>query len=162
MQTNRLALACILSCALSCAPKEQQQQRDPVIHTEARTTVIDVVFDTPAGPVRARAELADTQEARRVGLMHRRQLDVDAGMLFVFPTEDRHTFWMKNTLISLDMIFINNAHVVVGIVHRATPHSTEPRGVDRPSRYVLEMSGGWAAKRGIRAGTPVRMPSMKR
>lgn len=76
-------------------------------------------------------------------------------MLFLFDREDQHTFWMKNTFIPLDMIFVDSAHRVVGIVKRATPHDETSRGVGRPSRYVIEVNGGFADENRIRVGSRV-------
>jgi hypothetical protein len=103
-----------------------------------------------------RVEVVDTPEARRVGLMHRRELAADAGMLFVFPHQEHLSFWMKNTLIPLDMIFIDEAMNVAGVVHEAEPGTLTPRAVDAPSRFVLEVRGGWAAPRGVDAGDRAR------
>ena len=110
---------------------------------------------TARGPVRIRLELALTPEAQERGLMYRSSLPEDQGMLFVFPEDTDHSFWMKNTLIPLDMLFIAADGTVVGLHANATPLSTAPIGVGRPSRYVLEVPGGSAARRGIAAGDRV-------
>ena len=73
-------------------------------------------------------------------------------MLFLFEESAPHGFWMKNTLIPLDMIFIGEDGRIVGIVESATPGSTALRDVGAPSRYVLEVNGGWSAARGVRPG----------
>ncbi len=90
------------------------------------------------------------------GLMFRERLAPDAGMLFVFPETSVHTFWMKNTLIPLDMIFADADGVVVGIVEDAEPLTTTPRQVGAPSRYVLEVNGGWSAAHGVARGDRMR------
>jgi uncharacterized membrane protein (UPF0127 family) len=100
-------------------------------------------------------EVVRTDAERARGLMYRTQLDDGAGMLFIFDDMGEHAFWMKNTLIPLDMIFIDDAGRVTGVVERATPGSLEPRS-GGPSRYVLEVNGGWAAARGVAAGDQVR------
>src|SRR6266550_3666852 len=79
------------------------------------------------------------------------------GMLFVFPAEAPHEFWMKNTFIPLDMIFIAGDGHIAGIQANTTPLSTAPLGVDGPSRYVLEVPGGWAARRGVAPGDHVEL-----
>jgi uncharacterized membrane protein (UPF0127 family) len=84
----------------------------------------------------------------------------DAGMLFVFPETEIHSFWMKNTPLTLDMIFIDEHREIVGIVESATPFSTASRSVGKPSRYVLEVNGGFTAKHGIKTGQPVELPSL--
>jgi uncharacterized membrane protein (UPF0127 family) len=77
-------------------------------------------------------------------------------MLFLFDETAEHAFWMKNTLIPLDMIFIGDDGRVVGVVSRTTPGSLEPRSAGGPSRFVLEVNGGWAAAHGVAPGDPVR------
>ena len=76
-------------------------------------------------------------------------------MLFIFPTLSPQSFWMKNTLISLDMIFVNDARQVVGLVANAEPLALQSRSVANPSRFVVEVNGGFAAARGIEVGTAV-------
>lgn len=100
-------------------------------------------------------ELASTNEERSKGLMFRRELSPRKGMLFLFPEERKLSFWMKNTLIPLDMVFISKDWRVVGVVENATPLSEEPRGVDQDSQYVLEVAGGTAKRLGIKAGSIV-------
>ncbi len=122
-----------------------------------------VVVETSAGaryPVRV--ELARTDAERSRGLMWRERLDPDAGMLFLFEESEPHGFWMKNTLIPLDMIFIGDDGRIVGIVESAAPQTTTPREVGAPSRYVLEVNGGFCAARGVRAGDRVRFENVPR
>ncbi len=98
------------------------------------------------------AELAQTREERSQGLMHREHLE--GGMLFVFESEGTHSFWMKNTLIPLDMIWIGKDMRVVHIEH-AVPCTTESCRSYTPSApalYVLETNAGFAEKNGIRVG----------
>lgn len=100
-------------------------------------------------------EVARTEAERARGLMSRRSLDEAAGMLFVFEEMGDHPFWMKNTLIPLDMIFIGDDARVTGVVARATPGSLEPRSA-APSRFVLEVNGGWAEAHGVAPGDTIR------
>ena len=88
--------------------------------------------------------------------MYRQHLAPDAGMVFLFAEDEVQSFWMKNTLIPLDMIFIAADLTVAGVVENAEPLTTEGRGIDAPSRYVLEVNGGWARAHGVTAGTRVR------
>ncbi len=116
-----------------------------------------VNFETTSGRVSVNAELAATPQARRKGLMGRTVLNAGDGMLFVFDREEVQSFWMMNTPISLDMIFMagqpTGAEVrVVGVVHNAVPHSTDLRSVPDASRFVLEVPGGWSTTHGITAG----------
>jgi len=90
------------------------------------------------------------------GLMHRESLDKDRGMLFIFSREKKLSFWMKNTLIPLDMIFISKDHKVVSISHNAQPCKTLicPKYSSSGSvQYVLEVNGGLAKELAIKKGT---------
>jgi uncharacterized membrane protein (UPF0127 family) len=107
------------------------------------------------GTVSVRLEVADTDAARTKGLMFRAALAEGDGMLFVFDDSREHGFWMKNTFIPLDMIFIGEDRRVVGVHAEAVPQSTDTISVGVPSRYVLEVPGGWAARHGIAAGARV-------
>lgn len=105
--------------------------------------------------VRVSLEVADTPATLERGLMYRSSMPEDRGMLFVFPTETVRSFWMKNTLIPLDMLFIAGDGRIVGIQAETMPLSTAPVSVGRPSRFVLETNGGWSARHGVRAGDRV-------
>jgi hypothetical protein len=120
---------------------------------------------TPSGPLvvlhageRAlpiRVELARTEAERERGLMYRNHMDPDAGMLFIFEHAGPLTFWMKNTFIPLDMIFIGSDRHVVGIVEDAIPETETPRRVPGESLYVLEIVGGLSRRLGVAAGSTV-------
>jgi uncharacterized membrane protein (UPF0127 family) len=111
----------------------------------------------PAGraPVPVQVELARTKAEQARGLMYRERMAPEAGMLFVFPDEEPLTFWMKNTLIPLDMIFITGNRTVLGVVENAEPLTTSPRNVPGRSQFVLEVVGGFARAHGIGPGTVV-------
>ena len=81
-------------------------------------------------------------------------------MLFVYPAEGRHTFWMKNTYISLDMIFIGSNQRVVELVTDTPPLSTRHLGGRFPSQYVLEVAAGFVRRHGIHLGCPVRFEGL--
>jgi uncharacterized membrane protein (UPF0127 family) len=101
-------------------------------------------------------EVADTPAKREMGLQYRRDLAQDRGMIFLFPTEQPLSFWMKNTPIPLDMIFISAERKIVGIVENTTPFSLDSRSVSGNSQYVLEINGGLARRYGFEAGDTVR------
>jgi uncharacterized membrane protein (UPF0127 family) len=106
-------------------------------------------------------EVADTAAKRELGLQYRHDLPADRGMIFLFPREADQTFWMKNTPIPLDMIFINSQRQIVGIAEEAVPFSLDPRSVGRPSRFVLEINGGLSKRYGIKAGNSVRFQGIE-
>lgn len=113
-----------------------------------------VIHATP-GPVTVSVEIANTPDTRARGLMYRQDLAPDAGMLFIFATPSEQRFWMKNTPLSLDMVFIGADRRIVGIVADTRPFTTNPLGVDAPSLYVLEVHAGFCAKHGIATGNRV-------
>jgi hypothetical protein len=101
-------------------------------------------------------EIAATPEARTMGLMFRKSLDPDAGMLFVFDDEQPRQFWMKNTLIPLDMIFIGSGGVIRYIHANAIPHDETPVPAEGiPAIGVLEINGGRATALGLKSGDVV-------
>jgi uncharacterized membrane protein (UPF0127 family) len=100
-------------------------------------------------------EIADTPAKRELGLQYRRDLAADRGMIFLFPSESHHSFWMKNTPIPLDMIFINRDRKIVGIVEQAVPFSTDSRSVPAASQFVLEINGGLAGRYGVKVGDSI-------
>ena len=105
-------------------------------------------------------ELADEPRERSKGLMYRRSLDPDQGMLFDFGDPQPITMWMKNTYIPLDMLFIDETGTITGIAKRTTPLSERTIASDGPARYVLEINGGRADALGIRAGDTVSGPAL--
>ena len=105
-------------------------------------------------------EIADTPSKRALGLQYRRDLAPDRGMIFLFPVESIQSFWMKNTPLPLDMIFINRDLKIVGIVEQTVPFSLDSRSVNAPSQFVLEINGGLAKRHGINAGDRVRFDNI--
>ncbi|HEX8620295.1 MAG TPA: DUF192 domain-containing protein [Thermoanaerobaculia bacterium] len=104
-------------------------------------------------------EIAADDELRAQGLMYRDQLRPGTGMLFLFNEDDEHAFWMKNTLIPLDMVWIDASQRVAAVKYNVPPCKiancpSYPPGV--PSRYVLEVAGGVAQQHGIKAGDQLR------
>lgn len=125
----------------------------PVQATQKAAAIAIPVQD---GEVLFRVELATTPSERARGLMYREHLNADDGMLFLFDRMQQQSFWMKNTLIPLDMIFIDERGAIVGIVENAEPLSTTSRSVRAPSKYVLELNGGTCRKLGIQVGALTR------
>jgi len=122
---------------------------------DASDTLYALTVETKQGARQFKVELADSDAEIAKGLMDRRSLDDDKGMLFVFDDEKPRSFWMKNTLISLDMIFIRSDGKVTSIYRRAQPGDLTPIPSDGPSRAVLEIKGGMADILGISVGDRV-------
>lgn len=116
-----------------------------------------VTFATQAGAPTFCLEQACDAQAQARGLMFRRSLAATAGMIFIFDADAPRAFWMKNTYIPLDMIFVGSDLRVVGVVPQAEPQSLTERGPKAPSRYVIELAGGTAQRLGIQTGTLVRL-----
>ena len=114
-----------------------------------------LVLRTSTGEHAVEAELALTRDEIEVGLMFRPELAPDTGMLFVFHTVGTRCFWMKNTLVALDMLFLGTDGRVIGVVDNAHPLTLAPRRIDAVSKDVLELPAGWAAAHRVVAGDRV-------
>jgi len=121
-----------------------------------------VVVSGNRGELTVRAEVAATPEARRKGLMWRNRLSETEGMLFVFPAEQTLSFWMKNTPVALDIIFISEASRVVSVMPNTRPYSAQPVLSGAPARYVLEVAAGLTTEHGIGPGNRVKLPPLGR
>ncbi len=100
------------------------------------------------------AEVAATDPQRMQGLMHRRMMPENRGMLFVFTNVSRHAMWMENTFIPLSVAFIDSDGVITNI-EDMKPHTRDSHPAVKPVRYALEMNLGWFAKRGIKPGAKI-------
>ena len=101
------------------------------------------------------AQVAQTPEQREIGLMFRESMPANEGMLFTFDRPGQQCFWMKNTLIPLDIAFVDDAGTIVNL-DRMKPQTLDGHCSEKPVRYVLEMNDGWFAKRGIKAGSKLK------
>jgi uncharacterized membrane protein (UPF0127 family) len=116
----------------------------------------ELIVETANGPVRLNVEIADDEAERNHGLMYRETLPDDRGMLFDFPERERAIFWMRNTPLSLDIIFIGSDGRILNIADHTTPYSDAPVPSIGPTRAVLELKAGRAEALGIRPGDRVR------
>lgn len=97
-------------------------------------------------------EIAETEETRHLGLMYRENMQEQQGMLFIFPNEEFQSFYMKNTVIPLDIIFINAKKQIVKIHKMTEPYSEKSLPSGKPSLYVVEVNGGFTGKYNIKEG----------
>ena len=111
-------------------------------------------MELSAGIHLIRAEVAHTFETRAQGLMHRRSLGPNEGMLFVFPRAEVQCMWMKNTLVPLSVAFMDQAGKIVSISDMQ-PRTETPHCAAAPAKLALEMSRGWFSERGIKAGARI-------
>jgi len=112
------------------------------------------VIELAAGIHRIEAELASTFESRARGLMHRREMPGQRGMLFVFPETEKHCMWMRNTYIPLSVAFMDDKGTIINIADMQ-PQTEATHCATRPARYALEMNRGWFAQRGIKPGARI-------
>lgn len=108
------------------------------------------------GEAAVEVEVAADAASRARGLMGRTDLPDGRGMLFIFPEEADHVFWMKGTPLPLDMIFVAPDGRIVGVVEGAEPLTETPRRAGARSRYVLEVPGGWTRRAGVDTGGRIR------
>ncbi|HVV52949.1 MAG TPA: DUF192 domain-containing protein [Polyangia bacterium] len=151
--------AALLAIALGALPACKSGGQKATA-TSAPVSPASVSIDTGGRKVVFRVEVAVTPEEHARGLMYRSELATDAGMIFVFDEPSVQRFWMKNTLIPLDMIFIGQDRKIVGIVEDAAPETESERMVGAPSQYVLEIGGGLSARLGIKRGEPVELQNV--
>ncbi len=100
-------------------------------------------------------EIADDDESRATGLMFRDKMDQNQGMLFVFPNEEVQSFWMKNTILPLDIVFVNSKMEIVKIQKNAVPYSEKSLQSFKLARYVVEVNAGYCDKLGINEGDKI-------
>src|SRR3990167_3844525 len=159
-----VALAlCAYACAAEPAPAAKQVAQAPVAAAPAKPPAdvpapagfeaLEVV--TPQGRTRFLVEIADDEPERNRGLMYRKVVAPDRGMLFDFHTPREVAFWMKNTLIPLDIIYIQADGTVLSIARNTTPLSEAPIPSGGPILGVLELAGGRAAEIGLLPGDKV-------
>jgi len=118
-------------------------------------TTAEVIVNTATDARHFRVAVADDDHERAQGLMWIKRIDDDEGMLFVFDKEDLRTFWMKNTKVPLDMLFIDDDLRIVSVQESAMPCKADPCPTypsAGPARYVLEIRGGLADEKNINAG----------
>lgn len=120
------------------------------------TPQVAIVSSDNSQRAAVKVEIANTPDARELGLMYRNHLEEDAGMIFIFPGPTAAQFWMKNTVIPLDMLFADSNGKVLGIVANAQPYSEALLGGFAGTVYVLEVNAGYAAKHHIVAGDRLR------
>ena len=109
------------------------------------------VLELNAGFHRIEAEVAANDQNRQIGLMNRREMPQQRGMLFVFAQANTHCMWMRNTLLPLSVAFIDADGVIINI-EDMQPQTEDNHCARKPARYALEMNRGWFAQRGIKPG----------
>jgi uncharacterized membrane protein (UPF0127 family) len=142
--------ACSTQAATDAAGAPAAQE--PAVHPESGLAVVDLSVTGPAGNHAFRVEVAASPAEQQRGLMFRTAMGADEGMIFPFAQARMASFWMRNTVIPLDIIFIGPDNRIVNIAANTTPYSEEPVLSIGPAKAVLELNGGRAAELGIVAG----------
>ena len=151
-----IAVAALATALAGCSSNSNSSQGAKGAGALKVSEVGTVIIEAAGRTARVKAEVVRSFEDQRKGLMHRKALCASCGMLFIYPRQENHTFWMKNTFIALDMIFVSDEKRVVGAVENAEPLSEESLSVDKPSRFILEVNGGFVKKHGVKVGAMVR------
>ena len=149
-----LAIAALL--AISAAAFSCSAQKAPGAETDKPNATLKKVT-LAAGQTRVVVEVADTETERNRGLMFRKTLADGKGMLFVFETDQRVSFWMRNTSLPLSLAYMASDGTILQILD-LTPFSEEPRPSERSIRYALEVPQGWFAKVGLKPGDRFEIP----
>jgi uncharacterized membrane protein (UPF0127 family) len=144
---KRLLQVAVTGCLLFASSIAVAAEKVPVlIHAGGSTYKFD-------------AEIADTADERAQGLMYREHLDPNEGMLFLYPAAKPVAFWMKNTPLPLDMIFIDAEGKIINVAAMAKPFDTSPISSEGAAIAVFEILGGSAGQLGIQAGDKVEWPA---
>ena len=160
MRRVPLALLAAAACALA-ACSTQAAQSSPAaaesasVHPFSGLRVIPVTLTENGRTHTIRAELAETPQQQAQGLMFRREMGADEGMLFPSDFPQVRSFWMRNTVIPLDLIFVGPDKRIINIIANAAPYSLDPLESAGPAIAVLELNGGRAAELGLKPGSGV-------
>lgn len=158
----RALLLSLLILVPACSPQaaggatSAAAAQTAAVHPVSGLEVVPLKITTPTGKSHAfRAEVARTPQEQAKGLMFRTEMGPDEGMLFPYARPQVLSFWMKNTVLSLDLVFIGEDRRIINIAANATPYSEASITSDAPGIAVLELNGGRAAELGIVPGSKV-------
>ena len=163
---NRAASLALLIAAVGCSPlaagstsAQQAAAATPAaqlaVHSVSGLTIVPLTVTTASGPHVFKVEVAATPGEQERGLMFRSVMGADEGMIFPMDPPRRTAFWMKNTVIPLDIIFIGADHKVLNVAANAVPYDLSPLPSDGDAAAVLELIGGRAAQIGLKPGDMV-------
>lgn len=149
--------ACLIELPKTAPPVARSLAECPA-DPQGRPTMPEGALSFPEAPraPRLRVELAQNDADRAHGLMFRSSLSDDEGMLFSWPQSEPRSFWMHNTCLALDMLFLDRDGIIVGVLEQVPPWNDAPRRVPCPAAHVLEVRAGWTRDHGVRPGQRVR------
>ncbi len=157
------AAALIAFSLAACSPDSQSAAASAAspaesrgdVHPESGLPVVDLAIHGSGSPHRFRVEVATSSAQQAKGLMFRTAMGADEGMIFPMSPPRMASFWMRNTVIPLDLLFVGPDQRVINIAANAVPYSEAPLQSDAPVSAVLELNGGRAAQLGIEPGDKV-------
>jgi uncharacterized membrane protein (UPF0127 family) len=140
---------------LNCEENKETKTEDKIVVRFKKEGVLNIKKSNSDSIIKTLAiEIAESDYEIQTGLMYRTKLEINQGMLFIFPDEDFRSFYMKNTKIPLDIIYINESESIISIQKNAKPFDERALPSDAPAKYVLEINGGlsevWQLKVGDR------------
>lgn len=130
-------------------PPKYAVKTEPKFNHQSDLWFINAVNDTI---MQIEIEIADTDRKRETGMMHRKSMRYDRGMLFVFPDESRRSFWMKETHVSLDIIFVNANKEIIHIAENCQPYSLKSIPSFEYAQYVVEVNAGFCQEYSVKTG----------
>lgn len=165
---NKRAIALIIILALSflayiifsnihMKPKTETEKMDSGSGEVSFHKQGEVSFTGSGGEFKTRidVEIADTEYKRNLGLMYRDKMEKHQGMLFIFPEEDMLSFWMKNTILSLDIIFIDKNYKIINIHKNTKPYSLQTYPAEASAQFVVEVNAGYTDTHNIQKGDKI-------
>ncbi len=148
-----LLAAIIVFLILTNLPKKHESNKEFMFRKDGELTFIDSASN--AAKTKIDIQIADNDFDRELGLMFRKSMEENQGMLFIFPTDTTQDFWMRNTYIPLDMIFVNSKDRIVTIQHATKTLSDQTYASTAPAMYVIEVSLGFTDKYKIKVGDKI-------
>ncbi|MES2729531.1 MAG: DUF192 domain-containing protein [Pseudomonadota bacterium] len=156
MKSTIIWIVILAVIALGLFAWDSQRQWQPQTQAQVTLRQVDLRIETQAGQKHMiRTEIADTAQSVSTGMMYRTSMPAGTGMLFVLPQPSDVQFWMKNTLVPLDMVFIDENRVIQKIHANAIPHDETLIPAGGLVSYVLEIPSGSAAEMGISVGDKI-------
>lgn len=145
-------LAVILFLIINPFSQKESIDTEYMFKKDGELTFTDSLNNTKA---KIDIQIANTEFDRQLGLMYRKQMDEDKGMLFIFPVEENQSFWMHETYIPLDMVFVNASKKIVTIHRNTQTLSDQSYPSTAPAKYVIEVNGGYCLKHNINVGDKI-------
>ena len=143
----------IIFLIISFLPKKEKTNKEFMFRKDGELTFLDSTNHKPETKIDI--QIADNDFDRELGLMFRKSMEENQGMLFIFPADTIQNFWMRNTYIPLDMIFANSMNIIVTIQHATSTLSDQTYSSNAPAKYVIEVNSGFTDKNKIKVGDKI-------